>query len=131
MPARGGERVADGEREEVVSVLRVHAGDGRLDVDELAERVDRALAAKTRADLAALTADLPAPSPDRADRMRAWREELRAYVGVMVLLVGIWLATGAEYPWPVFPALGWGIPLALGRPRTPTAPRRTSVGLAG
>jgi hypothetical protein len=34
----------------------------------------------------------------------------------MVLLVGIWLAVGlaggAWYPWPVWPALGWGLAVA-------------------
>ena len=41
---------------------------GRLADDELAERAGRALAARTYADLAALTADLPA-EPDRAPRL--------------------------------------------------------------
>jgi hypothetical protein len=42
-------------------VLRVAAGDGRLTADELDERIEGALAARTYGELAALTADLPAP----------------------------------------------------------------------
>ena len=40
-------------------MLRQHAGEGRLDTDELEQRLEAALAAKTLADLDALTADLP------------------------------------------------------------------------
>lgn len=40
--------------------MRVAAGDGRLTSDELDERLERALAARTHGELAALTEDLPA-----------------------------------------------------------------------
>jgi len=57
----GGElRASYADRDQVVEVLRVAAGDGRLSAEELDERLDRALTAKTYAELAALTADLPA-----------------------------------------------------------------------
>lgn len=36
-----------------------------------------------------------------------------AYVLVNVLLVAIWLTTGADFFWPVFPIFGWGIGLAF------------------
>jgi Domain of unknown function (DUF1707)/Cell wall-active antibiotics response 4TMS YvqF len=55
-------RASDSEREAVVARLRTAAGEGRLALDELAERLDRAFAAVTRADLEPLTADLPAES---------------------------------------------------------------------
>jgi hypothetical protein len=54
-------RASDAEREAVVARLRDAAGEGRLTVEELAERIDAAYAAKTHADLDTLTADLPAP----------------------------------------------------------------------
>jgi Domain of unknown function (DUF1707) len=41
-------------------VLRVAAGDGRLTADELDERLEAALTARTQRELAAFTADLPA-----------------------------------------------------------------------
>jgi hypothetical protein len=55
-------RASDAEREAVVARLRDAAGEGRLTVEELAERIDAAYAAKTRAELEPLTADLPPPA---------------------------------------------------------------------
>ena len=52
-------RASDAEREAAVSQLRTAAGEGRLSLDELAERLERALTAVTRADLEPLTRDLP------------------------------------------------------------------------
>jgi hypothetical protein len=52
-------RVSDREREHVASLLGQAAGEGRLTLDEYADRVDRAYAAKTRGELAPLLADLP------------------------------------------------------------------------
>jgi uncharacterized protein DUF1707 len=52
-------RASDEDRERVVEVLRVAAGDGRLTVSELDERLERALTARTSGELVALTADLP------------------------------------------------------------------------
>jgi DUF1707 SHOCT-like domain len=52
-------RVSDAERAEVADELAQHYGDGRLDQAELDERLGRAMSAKTRADLAGLTDDLP------------------------------------------------------------------------
>lgn len=46
--------------------LRDAAAEGRIDLDELDERLERALTAKTYAELDALTADLPSP-PAPAD----------------------------------------------------------------
>jgi hypothetical protein len=54
-------RASDAEREAVVARLRDAAGEGRLTVEELAERIDAAYAARTRAELEPLTADLPVP----------------------------------------------------------------------
>ena len=53
-------RVSHADRDRVVEVLRDAAGDGRLSADELEERVEAALSARTGRDLAVLTADLPA-----------------------------------------------------------------------
>ena len=104
-------RASDAERERTITALRGHAAYGRLTVEELGERTDAALAARTRAELDALTADLPRASrrrdPQRARPRRS--AELRTYISVMLLLVAIWALTGAGYPWFIWPALGWGI----------------------
>ena len=55
-------RASDAEREAVVARLRDAAAEGRLTVEELAERIDGAYAATTQAELEPLTADLPAPA---------------------------------------------------------------------
>ena len=57
----GGElRASHADRDQVVELLRVAAGDGRLSAEELDDRLERALTARTYAELAPLTADLPA-----------------------------------------------------------------------
>jgi len=58
-PSSGELRASHADRDSVVEQLRVAAGDGRLTSDELDERLEGALTAKTLAELAALTADLP------------------------------------------------------------------------
>ena len=55
-------RASDSEREQAVAHLREAAAEGRLDVEELVDRIDAAYAATTREELAPLTADLPAPT---------------------------------------------------------------------
>ena len=52
-------RASHQDRDRVVEILRVAAGDGRLSADELDERVEAALTARTYRELAMLTADLP------------------------------------------------------------------------
>jgi Domain of unknown function (DUF1707) len=53
-------RASHADRDQVVELLRVAAGDGRLSAEELDDRLERALTARTYAELAALTGDLPA-----------------------------------------------------------------------
>jgi hypothetical protein len=53
-------RACHADREQVIGVLKAAFVQGRLGKDELNTRVGQALAARTYADLAALTADLPA-----------------------------------------------------------------------
>jgi len=71
-------RVSDAERDATLRLLGDHAAVGRLTLDELEERSGRALAAKTRGDLAVLTSDLPAaggqaqPGPARAKKPVRW-----------------------------------------------------------
>jgi uncharacterized protein DUF1707 len=53
-------RASHADREQVVEVLKAAFVQGRLDSDEFGLRIGRALTSRTYADLAALTADLPA-----------------------------------------------------------------------
>ena len=52
-------RASDAEREQTVARLRDATSEGRLSLEEFAQRADRAFAAKTNDDLAELTSDLP------------------------------------------------------------------------
>ena len=108
-------RASDAERERVAGILRSAAGAGLLTLDEVDQRLAAVYAARFVSELAPLTADLPedgrryAPVDLRA-RSRALagaRLHLAGYLALVALMVGIWVATGADYHfWPVWPALG-------------------------
>lgn len=57
-------RIGDAERDAVTSALHEHFAQGRLDRDELEERLNATLSAKTFGDLEAITADLPGSGLD-------------------------------------------------------------------
>jgi len=67
-------RVGDAEREAVAAQLRDHYADGRLTLDELNERIDQAFAARTRADLAGLTRDLPMSARPLVSSGSTWQD---------------------------------------------------------
>jgi hypothetical protein len=59
VPERGHLRASDADRERAAEILRQAAGDGRLTLEELDERLDSVYAAKTYAELEPVTRDLP------------------------------------------------------------------------
>jgi hypothetical protein len=59
-------RISDADRHRVAELLREAAGEGRLDIDELDERLEAAYSAKTYGDLVPLTADLPLGAPQHS-----------------------------------------------------------------
>ncbi|MCV7108012.1 MULTISPECIES: DUF1707 SHOCT-like domain-containing protein [Mycolicibacterium] len=52
-------RVGDADREHVAGLLQRAVGEGMLTLDEFSERMDTAMAARTRGELGAVVADLP------------------------------------------------------------------------
>jgi uncharacterized protein DUF1707 len=76
-------RISDDDRHKVAEVLRKAAGEGRIDLEELDERLEATYAAKTYGDLVPITADLPvagvqhvAPAPrPQAPQVPATRHE--------------------------------------------------------
>src|SRR5829696_5502440 len=56
-------RVSDDDRHKVAEILRTAAGEGRIDFDELDERLEATYRAKTYADLVPITVDLPSHEP--------------------------------------------------------------------
>jgi hypothetical protein len=135
-------RASDAEREAVAERLREAGGDGRLDHDELEERLETAYRARTHGELAALTEDLPergagAPPPEPAWRSEQVRAKLASFIVANFVCIAVWLATGAEDGfWPKWVLLGTGIALvatlvhrvlgveeeAHGLPHPPTPP---------
>ena len=74
--SRGHLRASHADREQVIAVLKAAFVQGRLTKDELDARAGQTFAARTYADLAAVTADLPrglitAPPPGKPARARA------------------------------------------------------------
>jgi len=103
-------RVGDAERQAVVAALGEHVAAGRLDLGEYDERVVAAYAARTRADLAPLLADLPA-GVRRSHRPPAMTRAAGLPVPLLVLLaVLVLVAVTAVAGFPPFflvPALFW------------------------
>jgi Domain of unknown function (DUF1707)/2TM domain len=116
---RRGLRASDADRERVAEALGQAHAEGRLTAEEFDERVGRAYAARTYADLEGLTGDLPPPPPPArpatvpaaaatAQARRAFLGHLASYLSVSVLLVGIWALSGRGGFWPAWAMLGWG-----------------------
>jgi hypothetical protein len=64
-------RISDEDRHKVADILREAAGEGRIDFEELDERLEATYAAKTYADLVPITVDLPAHPASRTVTPRA------------------------------------------------------------
>jgi hypothetical protein len=127
-------RAADADREAVATTLGRHMADGRLTLAEYDERVAAAWAARTYGDLAALTADLPAPRPappvpdphppvtsacapspmvpwasHGRTAEHAWQAWLTTSVTVLAVYLAIALGTWElHYFWPVWVIGPWG-----------------------
>ncbi|MER5701379.1 DUF1707 domain-containing protein [Micromonospora sp. NPDC002296] len=144
MEGRDGMRAADADRQVVADQLRVAVDEGRLDLHEYDERLQRAYASRTYGELDALVTDLPVPAapavselatvpgaaPPAADRARSsvtarWLAEVwLPYLRVVAIVVTVWavtsiLATDLGYFWPAWVAGPWGVGLLV----------RTVVGL--
>lgn len=123
-PADPDLRIGDIDRQRVAALLGEAAGAGYLRLDEVDERLTTVWSATTSGELSAVASDLPV----ELRRARARREaaavvrdvarsrlpaHLGSYLSVMALLVAVWLVIGLTggswYPWPIWPALGWGI----------------------
>ncbi|WP_410822212.1 DUF1707 domain-containing protein [Micromonospora sp. 050-3] len=144
-------RAADSDRAAVADRLRVALDEGRLDLHEYDERLQRAYAARTYADLEALLTDLPpvtpaqrsglapvarstvsqlgdqlGPAPTAGVTARWLAEVWFPYLRVIAIVVTIWAVTSLLsqdllYFWPGWVAGPWGAVLMV----------RTVTGLAG
>jgi hypothetical protein len=79
--ARSELRASHEDRDRVVELLRVSAGDGRLTADELDERLELAMTARTYGELAKLVADLPASGSSTSAPILRAKEVMRIDTG--------------------------------------------------
>ncbi|WP_213453177.1 DUF1707 SHOCT-like domain-containing protein [Rhizomonospora bruguierae] len=131
-------RAGDADRQAVAERLRAALNEGRLELHEYDDRLQRAYAAKTYAELDGLLSDLPAvapaersqvvpagaaepslewaPGPDGrypgAARRWLWTQ-WNSYFKVITILTVIWLVSGLSgyglrFYWPVWVAGPWG-----------------------
>ncbi len=119
-------RASDAEREQAAQALREHFAAGRLDQEELDQRLQAVYRASTHSELLALQRDLPAlpatPQQQRAEHVARRRQLQRRLLqqtggafGAFVVCTVIWLASGAHGQfWPIWIALIALIPLLRG-----------------
>lgn len=109
-------RCSDAEREKVARILNLAAGEGLLTLAEVDERLLQVYAARTRDDLAPLTADLPEQGRSLLENTPEARSAARAGVlrhggsvaVIALLLIAVWfvgvVAQGELYYfWPAWP----------------------------
>lgn len=106
----GPTRVSDADRERVVELLRDHAAAGRLEPDELEDRIGRAYAARYGSDLQAVLAELP-PEPAPHSRPRRPRATPAPLLPIAIAaLVALAAVTSAWWLlwliWPIVIVLG-------------------------
>jgi hypothetical protein len=107
-------RISDDEREQAAAAIREHYAAGRLDNDEVEERLQTVYTAKTRGELDALSADLPVLpvtaaqaraviAQRRGDIARRAAQNAGGSLAPFLVCAVIWAASGASgFFWPVF-----------------------------
>jgi hypothetical protein len=126
-------RASDQDRAIVQQALTEAYADGRLDRDELDERIEQATASRTLGELSPIVADLVSPTApattgsslaaataadlhQRAVEKYATerREAVFGFLFATIVCTVIWLLTTGidSFPWPAFVALGTGINVA-------------------
>ena len=97
---RGHLRASNADREQVISLLKAAFVQGRLTKDEFDLRVGRALASRTCAELAALTADIPADrvAVQPLQPAREWSEQ-KAAAAVLGTIAAWWSIVVAASFW--------------------------------
>jgi hypothetical protein len=130
-------RASDADRDRVAAALREHCAQGRIDVDELNDRLDGVYSARTIGDLQRVTDDLPEEDLYELP-VPAWRQSTparrmgggglslpaltgnwAAYTTVNIVCIVIWMitavSTGVWYPWWLWVAGPWGVVILAGQ----------------
>jgi Domain of unknown function (DUF1707) len=112
-------RASDDDRERCASLLARHYVAGRLTLEELEARLDRARVGRTQGELAAVVADLPNPSwrqtagtwLDRTDRLLL-RAHAMTFIALNLMLIAVWALVGGQDFWPAWALVPTAILLA-------------------
>ncbi|HXB14111.1 MAG TPA: DUF1707 domain-containing protein [Solirubrobacteraceae bacterium] len=119
MAGREAMRASDTDRDRVAERLREAASEGRLMIEELEQRVDRALRARTYGELEVLIADLPGPRLLSRTRRRRRRVPLVPALGLVVgvvllaplvlasIALMVQLALGVLVVWWIWAGVAW------------------------
>jgi hypothetical protein len=129
-------RASDTDRDRTASLLREHHAAGRLSPEEFAERLDRALEAKTIGEIDALLSDLPGidlyrlpdaaltrqprqlrqtrPVPAAYARRTGWRTAWAVWSVVTAICLLVWILSGGDTSWLLWIAGIWGAGMAGG-----------------
>jgi hypothetical protein len=96
-------RAADADRERVAERLRNSHAEGRLDLAEFQQRLERCYEAKTLGELGELVRDLPRQGEQDEPRsfrwFRPWRWRLAPLAPVLIALIAVSAATGHHVFW--------------------------------
>jgi len=107
-------RASDADRERVAARIQQASSEGRLTLDETEQRLGDVYAAKYVDELAEFLSDLPTEQPPREPR---FPPPLRLHAALVVLLsallIGRWIASGADFFWPVVPMFWLGVSLVV------------------
>jgi hypothetical protein len=117
-------RASDAERERTAEALHAAAGEGRLTLEELDERLSAAYAARYRHELPALTADLPAATPAAPGAVRGTLSRVTALPPAFVVHLAIvavlatallvrWAVLGGPWFWPAGPLFWLAVSLLI------------------
>jgi hypothetical protein len=83
LPERRDLRISDADRDDAAAILREAAGEGRLDLAELDERLSLVYAAKTYGDLEPVTRDLPRTAAGRRPTPATGARAPRLAIGIL------------------------------------------------
>lgn len=102
-------RAADADRERIAERLRKSHAEGRLDMDEFQQRLDRCYEARTVGELDELVRDLPRPDDQAEPSSFGWVRPsglvIAPLVPILIGLIALSVATGHHVFWLWIPLL--------------------------
>ena len=98
-------RAGDADRDRIADRLRKSHAEGRLDLAEFQERLERCYEAKTRGQLGELVRDLPRQDEHDRQPTLGWSTRLKSFVPIVIALIVVAAAIGHHLFWLWIPLL--------------------------